>query len=269
MQKTSGAVKTKSDKCTEEQVLLTYSEKEKQENEINRASARLVFSPEFIPFYPAIQRDFGLSDTETKIYGFIRFFMANNTDKRFYFTDAQISRICYCSADTSNRAISRLAKLGLLEKRSKIKANGGRIRFITDISYNSELGKIPTYNRQKLQKNKNKIKENKINNNKINCKPTVCGKEINQLIEIFKAVNPTYTALYRNTTQRKALGEVVKVLGVDKTAGILGMLPQVNANRYAPKITTPVHLRDKLGQLKAFFDTYKQSKIKVLNLCKA
>ena len=39
---------------TREDKLLTYSEEEKQDNEIAKENAKLIFSPKFIPVYPQL-----------------------------------------------------------------------------------------------------------------------------------------------------------------------------------------------------------------------
>lgn len=166
MEKTTGSIKNIDENGNEiENSLFTFSPEEQENIKINRNNANLVFSPEFIPFYPKIQKNFNLTDAETKIYGFLRFYLSNNPKGRFYFTDEQIAEICNYSPDTCNRALSKLNKLGLLKKQSKMKAGGGKIRFITDIFYNSNPTISTSLSRQKLQKNNNKIKENKIKEN--------------------------------------------------------------------------------------------------------
>ena len=72
------------------EVLITYSEEEKQENEINKANAKLVFSPKYIPIYPQLLDILTL--TEAIIYGFINFYTSSGQN-RFYFTNDQLSKI--------------------------------------------------------------------------------------------------------------------------------------------------------------------------------
>ena len=144
-------------------VLLTYNEEERQQNEIDRENAKLVFSPKFIPQYPALLEK-GLTLTECAIFGFIDFYKANGTN-RFYFTNEQIAQIINCNPDTVSRAISSLEKQGLIKTSRKVKSGGGQIRFVTDISYKSDSTISTSQTRQKLQTNENKINDNKINNN--------------------------------------------------------------------------------------------------------
>ena len=86
------------------------------------------------------------------------------------------------------------------------------------------------------------------------------GKEINEVLDLFKIVNPNFEALYKNRTQRKALGELLKKWGRDKIERSIKAASGTNGKPYAPTITTPLQLRDKLGQLIAFWEKDKNSK---------
>jgi len=128
----NASVTTNKDDYTEESMLFTFSEEEMEENAINRENAKLVFSPEFIPFYRNIQERFELKDTETLIYGFIRFYKTKLSG-RFYFTDEQLAKVVGCHKDTAQEAVSSLKRKGLIRCGHKIKAGGGTIRFVTQV----------------------------------------------------------------------------------------------------------------------------------------
>ena len=81
---------------------------------------------------------------------------------------------------------------------------------------------------------------------------SAAGKEINDLIELFKEINPNYERLYSNTTQRAALERLVKKFGPEKMANGIKSLPAVVGQKYAPRITTPLQLEQKMGELIAF-----------------
>ena len=86
------------------------------------------------------------------------------------------------------------------------------------------------------------------------------GKDINNLIELFKEVNPNYEILFKNKTQRAAIERMVSKFGREKVENAIKVLPQIINKPYAPRITTPIQLENKLGELKAF---YEQEKSKV------
>lgn len=74
--------------------------------------------------------------------------------------------------------------------------------------------------------------------------------DINHLISEFK--NPTIN--YGNKTQRKALEDMIKKFGYDNVLGIIQYAVSVNGKQFAPVITTPCQLKDKLAQLKIYRD---------------
>tara|TARA_R100001086_G_C11847959_1_gene260622 strand:- start:8374 stop:9063 length:690 start_codon:yes stop_codon:yes gene_type:complete len=77
--------------------------------------------------------------------------------------------------------------------------------------------------------------------------------DLNALIELFEPVNPTFERIFSNTTQRKALERLVVKFGREKIEGTIRALPQINGEKYAPTITTPVQLENKLAQLIAYW----------------
>ena len=89
---------------------------------------------------------------------------------------------------------------------------------------------------------------------------SVAGKEINDLIDLFKSVNPSYKVLFVRKVQRTATERMLRELGWEKLAGAIKMLPKTNKMEFAPKITTPLELENKLGKLIAFCQQLKEKK---------
>lgn len=83
---------------------------------------------------------------------------------------------------------------------------------------------------------------------------------INPFIEKFKPVNPSYKRLFANKTQRSALQRLIDEVGADKLGRIIDYLPKTNARPYAPTITTPLQLEEKMGQLMAFVQKERNDK---------
>lgn len=154
----------------ETQQLFTYSAEEMEDNKINRANAKLIFSPEFIPFRLDIKKKYGLTNIETLVYGFIRFYMSANCGQRFYFTNEQLAEIVDCSVDSVSVSVNKLNKLGLIESSRKMRAGGGQIRFVTSI--NREIPKSKNGNSVVASTENPKEIENKINKNNIYNTPT-------------------------------------------------------------------------------------------------
>lgn len=91
------------------------------------------------------------------------------------------------------------------------------------------------------------------------------GEQWNQLIDGFKDVNPMYLDFYKNTTERKALDDLVDRLGFEKVKATIEHLQEITAQPYAPKITKPSELKRDLGKLVMYFKQEKSKQIKKTN----
>lgn len=167
MQKVDGSITSNNT----EEFLFTYSEEERQQRQIDSANASHIFTPEFIPYRVSIKNKFKLSHVETLIYGFVRFYKAESSNK-FYFTNEQIAQVVGCSTSVAEKGMATIISKGLLKVGYKIKAGGGKIRFVQSVliernlrlaeNSNSEYLKSASRSIQNLQGNKNKINDNKI-----------------------------------------------------------------------------------------------------------
>jgi hypothetical protein len=83
--------------------------------------------------------------------------------------------------------------------------------------------------------------------------------DLNSLIGLFKEVNPNFTELYKNKTQRSALNWLVEKHGLEKIKEVILSLPKIIGEKYAPTITTPLQLKNKLPELIVFVKKQKSS----------
>lgn len=98
------------------------------------------------------------------------------------------------------------------------------------------------------------------NNNIITkLQPTVADtNNINQIINIFyRKINPSIN--FANKTQRNAVKWLLDKMGYEKLAKLVEYAISVQGQKYAPTITTPYQLKEKLAALKIYVDG-KQSK---------
>lgn len=86
-----------------------------------------------------------------------------------------------------------------------------------------------------------------------NGKP-IAGKDINKTISYFEPVNPNYERIFSNKTQRESLIRMIKKHGYEKMTMVIKRLPEIINKPYAPRITTPYQLEQKLGELIAFMN---------------
>lgn len=83
------------------------------------------------------------------------------------------------------------------------------------------------------------------------------GAVLNDIIELFQGINPSFKTFYKNKTERAALDRLVVEIGEKKVRDIVGYLPKSNASRYAPTITKPSELERDLGRLIAWAQKQK------------
>ena len=83
------------------------------------------------------------------------------------------------------------------------------------------------------------------------------GAVVNLLIAKFEQVNPSYQRFFANKTQRAALERLLARHGPEKLGKIIELLPKTNQAQYAPTITTPLQLEDKIASLVAFLTREK------------
>src|SRR3990167_754208 len=96
------------------------------------------------------------------------------------------------------------------------------------------------------------------NNKLVTTSDTGVADKINPLIALFEPINPSFKRLYANVTQRKSLSRLLEAHGEYKLKQIIALLPESNASQYAPTITTPLALEDKLGALIVFLKKHQQ-----------
>ncbi len=92
-------------------------------------------------------------------------------------------------------------------------------------------------------------------------------KDRKELITLFKAVNPSYETLFARPNQAAALERMVRKHGREKIEATIRILPEIITQKYAPRITTPIQLENKLGELVAFYNQEKSGskpKIKII-----
>jgi len=186
---------------------------------------------------------------------------------------------CYASKKTlgncvglSERAVyktlNRLEKEGLIEKQEKTKHLRATSRWYEYIvSMKKQLTAESAHTMHKVQSNyaQNAVEDtaqSSYNNNKIDNyinKDNTCNK-VNSLISMFKTINPSYKTLFSNRTQREALERLVGEHTEAKVVDLINSLPDIIYKPYAPKITTPLQLERKLGELQIFISQEKGKK---------
>ena len=163
-------------------------------------------------------------------------------------------------------AIKELENLGYL-KRIPLKDDDGRWN-----GYDYELSEKPLSEKRTTENpmtenydtisNKDNSKKDIVIKNTLS-KDKVETLDVNYFIDKFKKVNPSYEKLFSNKTQRKAIKNLVDKLGPEKLEKLIDFLPAIFGKPYAPRITTPYQLEEKLGDLIAYIKAERSKKPKI------
>lgn len=169
-----------------------------------------VFTPEFIKFDIRIKVNYKLSYLETLLYGFVQYYLSSDPNKRFYFTDKQLSETFHISEKTAGEAVNNLVKAGLISSKRELKTwdGGGQIRYI-------QMEGLPTKSRigypQKVGGNKKYRNKNYTSIVEANKKPLAKPDT-----EVHNTVQDSPIRVVRSTTQvkdkRKRAMEVTKLI---------------------------------------------------------
>jgi hypothetical protein len=114
----------------------------------------------------------------------------------------------------------------------------------------SQLAKIGTISNKEKETKKEEDKEGE----------APAWTEVNEIIDLFKAVNPSWERLFKNSTERQSAARLLNRYGREWIEKIVAWLPRVNGQPYAPTVTSPWQLESKIAALKAYAD--KQRSIK-------
>ena len=122
------------------------------------------------------------------------------------------------------------------------------ITIVNWIDYQSSRTALRTTKRQQKDTNKN------VKNDKNNiCTPQSgdAGNEINKLFGVFIKVNPGINFGHKN--QRESAKWLIDKYGIEKTLAFAEAAVVAQGKKYAPTITSPTHLKEKLGELNVYY----------------
>ena len=119
----------------------------------------------------------------------------------------------------------------------------------------------PTNNRPTKRPHYKEIKE--LKTKEIILPGKVDDVATNSVISLFKSINPSYEQLFKRRYQRQAAGRLAKKFSLEQIERLVGAAGQANGQEYAPVITTPCQLEDKLPQLKSYWDRNEKKGVKL------
>lgn len=153
--------------------------------------------------------------------------------------------------------------LNWLESEQQIKQqNSAKTSIITLLNYDKYQNTEQQTEQQKDNRrntNKNVKKNKNVKNKEItHIAANSVAADINKIFEKFQlTVNPTIQ--YGNKTQRKAADYLIKQFTLERVLSTIDYLAEIQGDKFAPTITTPYQLKEKMGALIAYHK--KQSSI--------
>jgi hypothetical protein len=91
------------------------------------------------------------------------------------------------------------------------------------------------------------------------------GVDVNQFIELFALINPSYQILFPRKPQREAAVRLLKQQPLDWWQRFMPAYQAALEDRYCPKATTPVQMEEKIGAIEHYGRAKKSEKIKSHN----
>jgi len=122
---------------------------------------------------------------------------------------------------------------------------------------NNAINNPSTTNQQQI----NTKQELRTKNKEINTIPAEVGGEVNEAIKLFGSINPSYEVLFKRKNQREAIARLLAKYGLEGLTKLVEAARRANGKEFAPTITTPCQLEDKLGQLKSFYDRKETNQV--------
>lgn len=74
--------------------------------------------------------------------------------------------------------------------------------------------------------------------------------EVSQVFALFKDINPAYFSWVRNKTQRQAVNDLLSLYEIEEIRCLLVKTETMKSDQFAPKISTPWDLLNKLSKIK-------------------
>jgi hypothetical protein len=209
---------------------------------------------------------FGLAQ-HTKGYFIVRGIQINLERGQLGYSQLTLAGRWKWSRDKVRRYLKRLETAGDIRQQ-----NNEITSIITIVNYdrwqlNNTTNDTTDKTTNKQQKNNKRYTYNNDNNdnNDKKCLQPAVADPTNDLISLFKTVNPSYKQLFINKAQRSAIERMLKFMGREKLEGAINILARTNEMEFSPHIFTPYELEKKLGALIAFV---KKEQIKTPKLIK-
>lgn len=219
-------------------------------------------SPDFLIIPMQVIRDTRLQQVDRLVYGIV-YWYEHLKDGRCFASNSTIANVLGTTGRVVQNGMTRLEEFGYIRRIYKDGAKRNRTEIQCTVAYKySKSANVPQDTRVRpiddsayhLQMTRGRIRNK---NKEKNTSASQSDANIPVIIDLFKEVNPSYANLFKRMPQRMAVERLLKAHGVEKLTSIISYLPKSNAAKYAPVITTPLQLEERLGALIAWSQKQK------------
>ena len=224
-------------------------------------------APDFLIIPYQLLNDPDISLADERIYGII-YWLTKLKNEQCTASNRYLSIAAKVAVGTVQNSLTKLEQKGFILRRFSDNARKKRQEIIPLVSFRvsptndtvsptNDTGYHPQVNRRSKSTKEEKQKY-------ILATQSVAG--LNEIIDLFKTLNPSYKKLFANKTQRMALERLIKQHSYEKVERMIEFTAKVKNQPYAPTITTPLQLEDKLGSLIAFYQKNKNKTPLVISI---
>lgn len=250
--------------------------------ELTQNMDKPAFLPSILVIPMKLVQDKRLDQVDRLLYGVV-YWYEHMKEGRCFASNETMAEILGTSVRVVQNSLTSLEKAGYIARTYKDHTKRNRLEIK---SLFTDFGKVsPTGDRQKtndlqitrersvgdtasdLQVTRVRIGNKNREKEQLQLAPDGAGgKEVNAMIEMFRAVNPSHERLFAVKPQRAAIERMLLKHGKTKLENAIHAAVSVAGKPYAPTITTPLQLESKLGQLSAYWrkEAGKGSKLIVI-----
>jgi DNA-binding Lrp family transcriptional regulator len=228
--------------------------------------------PDFLITPYQLYNDPDMQPLDRDVYGVIYWF-EHLRDGECRASNETIGEVVHAKPRSVQNSLNRLEKAGYIKREYKGADRRNRLRIKALLSYRTERNSEDTKPASELVSTRERTGEDTTSelvstrdskSKKVRKESTLTppqadgvGKVINEVMGLFLPVNTSIGRLFGRDSQRNALERLIKQHGRQKIEDVIKFLPKSNSIKYAPTITTPIQLEDKLGSLIAWSQKQK------------
>ena len=214
--------------------------------------------PDFLQIPWLLIQDQEVKPLDEKVYGFI-YWLTCLKGEHCTASNNYIAVALGCTATSVQNALTNLERRGYIARTYTKDDKRNRTEIIPLVRY----AKVSLNNDTVSLNNDTQVSLNNDQKKKSNKeeKQNSISVEIGMVIKAFEPINPSSRLFYARRPQRDACQRLLENHSLEWLLKIIQVLPKTNVTKYAPTITSPLQLEEKMAQLVAFIQKEKANEV--------